>query len=306
MVVGRALLGALVIAGASAAQPARPATGLLHRSYDFAAAGKPMPYQLYVPTSYDGTRAVPLVMVLHGAGGDEKSVFAGSALAAEAERRGMIVVAPLGYNAFGGWGDIYPTVVTKHTAEAGAERLKALSRGATGAPEERSAGMAGAEAPARPDEPHIEVPADELAQPDISRLSETDALNVLARVRADYRVDPHRIYLMGNSMGGVGTLFLAARHPELWAAIAPAGGVVAAWSYPVERLKAHRIAALIVHGEKDEHAHWSRAKALADAGRAAGADVRLLVVPDGSHGRAWAMALPQTFDFFLAHRRMGK
>ena len=88
--------------------------------------------------------------------------------------------------------------------------------------------------------------------------------------------------------------------------IAPAGGVVAAWSYPAERLKANRIAALIIHGEIDEHSHWSRAKAVADAGRAGGADVRLLVVPNGSHARAWAMALPQTFDFFLIHRKMAK
>lgn len=306
MVLGVALLAAAVMSGPAKAEPARPATGLLRRSYDFVQAGKAMPYQLYVPSSYDGSRAFPLVMVLHGAGGDEKSVFAGSGLAEQAERRGVIVAAPLGYNAFGGWGDIYPTVVTRHTAESGAERLKALSKSATGAPEERSAGTAPVEAPARADEPHVDVPADQLASPDISRLSEADALNVLERVRAEYRIDPGRIYLMGNSMGGVGTLFLAAKHPQIWAAIAPAGGVVAAWSYPVERLRAHRIAALIVHGELDEHAHWSKAKALADAGRAGGADVRMLIVPKGSHGRAWATALPQTFDFFLAHRRMAK
>ena len=38
-------------------------------------------------------------------------------------------------------------------------------------------------------------------------------------------------------MGGVGTLYLAVRYPEVWAAVAPAGGPIAAWSYPFERLR---------------------------------------------------------------------
>ncbi len=49
----------------------------------------------------------------------------------------------------------------------------------------------------------------------INELSEKDVLNVLATVRADYNVDPKRIYLLGHSMGGGGTWHLGMKYPEL-------------------------------------------------------------------------------------------
>jgi dienelactone hydrolase len=104
-------------------------------------------------------------------------------------------------------------------------------------------------------------------------------------------------------MGGIGTTYLAARYPEVWAAIAPSDGPIAAWSFPFARLRTHKVAALFVHGERDEHAHSKWSKALADAARAEGVDARFLLVAGGSHARAWTMVLPQTFDFFLAHAK---
>jgi predicted peptidase len=50
------------------------------------------------------------------------------------------------------------------------------------------------------------------------------ALDILAEVQKDYKVDPKRIYLTGLSMGGYGTWSLAARYPERWAAIVPVCG----------------------------------------------------------------------------------
>jgi len=51
--------------------------------------------------------------------------------------------------------------------------------------------------------------------------AETEVLDVIADVRAHYNIDPDRIYLTGLSMGGYGTIKLASRHPDLFAAIAP-------------------------------------------------------------------------------------
>jgi predicted peptidase len=51
-------------------------------------------------------------------------------------------------------------------------------------------------------------------------LSETDVLNVLAMMKKEFNVDERRTYLMGHSMGGAGTLFLGAKYPAEWAAIA--------------------------------------------------------------------------------------
>jgi poly(3-hydroxybutyrate) depolymerase len=301
LIAGAAL--ALLASGPAAA--AQPQAGLLERSYAFAeGGGAVMPYSVYVPKGYDGGKAYPLAMVLHGAGGDHKTVFAESNLAEMADKYGFVLVAPLGFNAFGGWGDIYPTIVTASTAKRGSKAILDLSRtpGRLSAPA-NPARSAPTEPPAGVDEAHVEVLPGELADPEASRLSEKDAMNVLGLVRKEFNIDPARIYLMGNSMGGVGTAYLAVKYPKVWAAIAPAGGALAAWSYPAEHLADAGIAALFVHGEKDEHAHYRFNKALVDSVRAKGGDINFLLVPGGSHGRAWVMALPQTFDFFLAHRR---
>jgi len=57
------------------------------------------PYQMFVPTSYDKSKAFPLVIALHGMGGDENSYFqayAQGAFKVEAEKHGYIVACPKG------------------------------------------------------------------------------------------------------------------------------------------------------------------------------------------------------------------
>ncbi|HEX8186286.1 MAG TPA: prolyl oligopeptidase family serine peptidase [Blastocatellia bacterium] len=57
------------------------------------------PYRVYVPTTYDGSKAYPLVIALHGMGGDENSYFEAynrGAFKVEAEDRGYIVACPKG------------------------------------------------------------------------------------------------------------------------------------------------------------------------------------------------------------------
>lgn len=57
------------------------------------------PYQVFVPTAYDRSRAAPLVIALHGMGGDENSYFLAygqGAFKVEAEKRGYIVACPKG------------------------------------------------------------------------------------------------------------------------------------------------------------------------------------------------------------------
>ncbi|MBI3651007.1 MAG: prolyl oligopeptidase family serine peptidase [Acidobacteria bacterium] len=57
------------------------------------------PYRLFVPTNYDSTKAYPLIIALHGMGGDENSYFdlyLQGAFKVEAEKRGYIVACPKG------------------------------------------------------------------------------------------------------------------------------------------------------------------------------------------------------------------
>jgi poly(3-hydroxybutyrate) depolymerase len=315
------MLGAALMCGLLSGGPTMAAaapTGDLRLSYHFAPTDETMGYRLYVPATYDGKTAMPLVVVLHGSGSTEDEVFderSGPQLERLADQRGYIILAPRGYSAAGGFGDIYPVVVTRETAEAGerlaAKRLAAVADAeAAGLPIPPIPPRAGPRRP-QPPLPDVAVPADDfvdqakgaLSDWKSNGLSEQEVMAALDQVRQTYRIDPARIYLMGNSMGGVGAAYLAVRYPDVWAAVAPAGGPVAAWSYPFGRLRAAKLPMLFVHGQYDEHAnpHW--AEVLASAGRAEGVDARALVVKGGHHGDAWIMALPEIFDFFDAHRR---
>lgn len=57
------------------------------------------PYRIFIPSSYDGSKPFPLIIALHGMGGDETSYFDSygpGAFKVEAEKRGYIVACPKG------------------------------------------------------------------------------------------------------------------------------------------------------------------------------------------------------------------
>ncbi len=116
------------------------------------------------------------------------------------------------------------------------------------------------------------------------------ALAALAQTTKEYHTDPARVYLTGLSMGGHGTWYLAYRHPELFAAIAPLCG----WVVDMDRFRGsvpvvpadsgaalpalgRRLGKLpiwIFHGEVDEAVPVSGSREPAAALKAASADVR--------------------------------
>ncbi|MBI4766695.1 MAG: prolyl oligopeptidase family serine peptidase [Deltaproteobacteria bacterium] len=57
------------------------------------------PYRIFIPSTYDGSKAFPLIISLHGVGGDENSYFeeyGSGAFKIEAEERGYLVACPKG------------------------------------------------------------------------------------------------------------------------------------------------------------------------------------------------------------------
>ncbi len=56
--------------------------------------------------------------------------------------------------------------------------------------------------------------------PNLRDLSEKDVMNVPDLVRKEFNMDPNRMYLMGHSMGGAGTLYIGSKYASNWAAIA--------------------------------------------------------------------------------------
>ena len=55
-------------------------------------------------------------------------------------------------------------------------------------------------------------------------------MNVLDIVRQEFNVDNQRIYLLGQSMGGAGALYLGVKYPDIWAAVAATAPAAASLS----------------------------------------------------------------------------
>lgn len=233
----------LLASAKSGKDPFAGRTGDFKRHYLLKAAGEIMPYRLYIPPAYDGTKAYPMVLALHGLGGTEDSMF-GQAyrVPVEAEKRGYIVASPLGYRIDGGYG--------------------------------RAATKAGA-------------------------LSEADVMEVLARVRHDYKIDDSRIYLLGHSMGGFGTWVLGPKYPTIWAAMAPISG--GGQSASLEKIK--DIPEVVVHGDADNVVPVGSSRTMVEAAKKLGIDVKYIEVPGGTHGDVAAPNMSAIFDFFDAHRK---
>ncbi|MGH9940463.1 MAG: prolyl oligopeptidase family serine peptidase, partial [Blastocatellia bacterium] len=96
-----------VITNASAAldkiekgeHPLRARRGDIHWAYRSAVDDTAQPFRFYIPTNYDVKKKWPMIVALHGMGGDENSFFAGydkGAIRRIAEERGYIIVCPKG------------------------------------------------------------------------------------------------------------------------------------------------------------------------------------------------------------------
>jgi predicted esterase len=88
-----------LIALAKGENPYKDETGEIERAYR-GSDGKLIPYRAYIPESYDGQEARPLVVMLHGALGDERTYLSGlydpTVIKGEADRRRCILVTPNG------------------------------------------------------------------------------------------------------------------------------------------------------------------------------------------------------------------
>jgi dienelactone hydrolase len=88
------------------AQPALTSSQqrILECSYHLAEANADMPYTLFVPSTYNASRASPLVVDLHGLSITPLQQILFDGTTDFAERYGFIVVAPMGFNTGGWWG----------------------------------------------------------------------------------------------------------------------------------------------------------------------------------------------------------
>ncbi|MEQ1689880.1 MAG: PHB depolymerase family esterase [Gemmatimonas sp.] len=135
-----------------------------------------------------------------------------------------------------------------------------------------------------------------------SELSELDVMHVLADVRRLYNVDSSRIYLMGHSLGAIGTWKLAAKYPDIWAAIGPFAGQGAATT--MERMK--HIPAFVVHGDNDPTVNVRGSRTMVDAMKTHSVDFTYIEVPGGDHSNVVAPNFAGMMKFFDARTKGGR
>lgn len=133
-------------------------------------------------------------------------------------------------------------------------------------------------------------------------LSEQDVLQVLEQVRTQYKIDDARVFLVGHSMGAIGTWAMAAKRPGPWAGLGAFSGFGVASTAPSIRA----IPQFVVHGDADPTVAVGGSRVMVAALKAAGANVRYIEVPGGDHSNVVAPNLAGMFDFFDAiPRRSG-
>jgi len=71
------------------------------RTYLFTDTGEQLPYAVFVSSKVSRDKKNPLIVALHGLGGDQNTMMRANALQL-AEEGGYIMVGPMGYNS-GGW-----------------------------------------------------------------------------------------------------------------------------------------------------------------------------------------------------------
>jgi predicted peptidase len=229
------------------------------RTYAFAPTGEEMKYTLYVSSKVRPDVPAPLVVALHGLGGDSNFIVRNN-LVDLAEEGGYVVVGPMGYNV-GGW---YGSPVIAF----------------------------GNQPPTRPN---------------LTELSELDVMTVLQIAKTEFNIDPDRVYLMGHSMGGAGTIFLGQKHAEQWAAlaaIAPAAFMMQGDQQAVlGPLKAAGLPLMITQGGDDPIVPAVNTRTWAAALDDLGIEHEYLELPGRDHGNIIWDGMPEIFRFFAEHKR---
>lgn len=239
------------------------------RNYLFAPTNEELPYSVFVSSKVKPGEKAPLIIALRGFTGTTLTFVRGTAVDL-AEQGGYILVAPIGYNNRSGFG-VAPRSVTPP--------------------------------PPRPDAAPAQMPpfvggSTEKDPSKASQYSEQDVMNVLAAVRKEFAVDDRRIYLMGHSQGGGGARHLAAKYPDIWAAVALIAPAVFEDATPADG----KVPMLMAIGDKDFLI--DRATKFHEQLGALNIQHEYVLKPGLDHGQIIMSAMPEAFEFFHRHAKL--
>lgn len=112
--------------------------------------------------------------------------------------------------------------------------------------------------------------------------------------------DKSRVYLTGLSLGGQGTWRLAAKRPEVFAAIAPICG----YGSPSKAKLLRDVPVWIFHGGQDAVISYRESTNMANALYKVGNNARLTIYPEAEHD-SWTETYnnPELYAWFLSHEK---
>ncbi len=126
------------------------------------------------------------------------------------------------------------------------------------------------------------------------------ALEILGTVEKKYNIDPNRVYVAGESMGGEGVWRAIAADPHRFAAAIAMCGYGDAWEIP----KVAKVPAWVFQGDDDPVVDYSRARQWVAELRKAGGTPKYSEYPGIGHN-VWDVAFsdPALVDWLFSHHR---
>jgi predicted peptidase len=284
--------------GASAAAGQRGGRGAIdprvqQRTYRFADTNEDLPYAVFVSSKVSKDKKNPLIVALHGLGGNQNTMMRANALQL-AEDGGYIMVGPMGYNSGGWYG------APARFNGGGGRGGPGAPRGGNGAPPAGAQGGPAAGRGAFANLPTVGGTA--ITDPTkLHEASEKDVMNVLDMIRKEFNIDENRTYLMGHSMGGAGSIYLGVKYASIWAAVgaeapatAPAG--LTPDNYSLEPAK--NIPMIIVQGDMDTLVPVAGTRLWIEKMKDLKMTYQYVEVPGGDHGSVLTTGAPDIFAFF--------
>ena len=299
--------------GAAAAPGARGGRGpdprIQQRTYTFKDTNEEMPYAVFVSSKVSKDKKAPLIVALHGLGGNQNTMLGAGALQL-AEEGGYIMLGVMGYNSSGWYGA--PAGMAAGTGGA-AGGVNGLGGGRGGAGGGRGAGPgagpgagAGRGAGGPGGGGRGAAPTTLGTPNEVSQRSEKETMTVFEMIKKEFNVDENRTYLMGHSMGGAGTIYLGVKYASIWAAIgaeapatAPAG--INPTNYPLTPAK--NVPMIIVQGDMDELVPVTGTRLWIDQMKELNMTHQYVEVPGGTHGSVLTTGAPDIFAFFAKHTK---
>jgi predicted esterase len=281
------------------------------RAYQFTNTDETLPYAVFVSSKVSKDKKAPLVLALHGMGGNH-GTFMRSQCVDEAETNGYILIGAMGYSPNGPFGMNF-----------GMGGMGA--RGSRGA---APGGMRGAPGAA----PGVGVPGGQIApgaantgargggmgmgmggrggapiggtketdSAKVAALSEIDAITVLQMACKEFNVDENRIYLMGHSLGGGGALNMGEKYASIWAGVAGLAPAAFGFTWTADS-KLKNVPLYLTAGDADTLVRTTQQ--LADQLKGLNFQSEYKSMPGLDHGGIIGGAMPDVFKFFNKHTK---